>query len=73
MNKLVTMLLAASMAAASVPAIAASHAGAQKDDMKKDRMMKKDEMKKDGMAKKDAMKKDEMKKDGMMKKDEMKK
>ncbi len=74
MNKLLTIILAGCMAAASVPALAASHAGAQKDgmmkkdEMKKDGMMKKDEMKKDGM-----MKKDEMKKDGMMKKDEMKK
>jgi pentapeptide MXKDX repeat protein len=68
MNKLLTMVFAGCIAAAGVPALAASHAGAQKDDMKKDGMMKKDEMKKDGM-----MKKDEMKKDGMMKKDEMKK
>ena len=62
MNKFVTLVFAGLIAVAGVPALAASHAGAQKDDMKKD-----------GMMKKDAMKKDEMKKDGMMKKDEMKK
>ncbi len=72
MNKFLAMTIAGCMAAVGVPALAASHAGAQKDgmmkkdEMKKDGMMKKDEMKKDGM-----MKKDEMKKDGMMKKDDM--
>ena len=68
MNKFVTIVFAGCLAAFGGSALAASHAGAQKDEMKKDGMMKKDAMKKDGM-----MKKDEMKKDGMMKKDEMKK
>ena len=68
MSKLMTIVFAGCLAAAGASAFAASHAGASKDDMKKDGMMKKDEMKKDGMMKKDAMKKD-----GMMKKDEMKK
>ena len=73
MKKLFATILAGCMALAALPALAASHAGGMKDDMKKDGMMKKDEMKKDGMMKKDDMKKDAMKKDGMMKKEEMKK
>ena len=60
MSKFLAMMFAGCMAAVSVQALAASHAGAMKDDMKKDGMMKKDEMKKDGMMKKDEMKKDEM-------------
>lgn len=67
MNKLVTVIFAACLATAGASAFAASHAGAQKDDMKKDGMMKKNEMKKDGMKKDGMMKKDEMKKDGMKK------
>ena len=73
MNKFMTIVFAGCMAAVSVSAFAASHAGAQKDDMKKDGMMKKEEMKKDGMMKKEGMKKKDEKKDGMMKKEEMKK
>ena len=61
MNKLFASILAGCMALAAVPALAASHAGGMKDDMKKD------EMKKDGMMKKDAMGKDGMAKDEMKK------
>ena len=46
MKKIVAMIICGCMAAASAPAFSASHAGAQKDDMKKDGMMKKDDMKK---------------------------
>jgi pentapeptide MXKDX repeat protein len=56
MSKLITVLVAAMFAAVSVPALAASHAGAQdkKGEMKKDEKkgdMKKDEKKGDGKKK----------------------
>ena len=46
MNKLVTVIFAACLSTAGTFAFAASHAGAQKDEMKKDGMMKKEETKK---------------------------
>ncbi len=63
MQKLLSLIIAAMFAAVSVSAFAASHAGAQKDDKKMEKMEKKhDKMEKkhDKMDKKDEKK--EMKK-----------
>jgi len=57
MSKILSVVIAAMFAAASFNAMAASHAGAQKDDKK---MEKKGDMKKDD--KKGDMKKDDKKK-----------
>ena len=68
MQKLLSIVIAAMFAAVSVSAFAASHAGAQKDDKKMDKMEKKEAVMEKKMDKKEAAmekkmdKKEEMKK-----------